>query len=632
MRPRPFLLPASLALLLAAHRGGASADAPPGAHAHLARYGAGAGPRAEGSVYRLLDATRTPGQLNTLAFDRQQPGAFERLRVEGRLRVLEGGDGGSVLLLATARHGTSGPAPFLASAVEPNLAGTFAVGIDVHNPPSQETFTPWGNYQDLPQREVSLHFDGRELVKRVAPAEYRGDFAPLLIEIEHVVGGAEVSVSLGGGAVYERWFVADLMPYECRLAFAAGTRADATTELDVESPRLAQERPAAARRAPLTVELFHHVLTDNSRTAFTKEAALPPREWAFGRVLLTLEIHDAGNAWDEWDRNGELSVWDDDGRKLGIVPFITSYRTPCRWVVDVTHFRPLLAGARRFELAAGTTFYKNRGYLMSASLAYHHGVPALEPARVVPLWVGTAHYRSGENHFRDFFEPRRVTLEPEIAAARVFLTTTGHSQVGEFTPAQRTLVFAPRAGHAEGERRHANLLWKTDVYLNPNRPQFGTWQFSRAGWAPGDVVHPWWIDLTDGLLPGAECELRYEPAPYEFPAAEQRPNEAQLNEASHVVRGYLIAYRKPTGLRTAPTLLVADAKADGAAARAGVRAGDYLAAYDGADLVDVEALRAAVKAAQEAGKAEVELLVYRGSERLTYRVPPGLLGVQLQGR
>ncbi len=37
----------------------------------------------------------------------------------------------------------------------------------------------------------------------------------------------------------------------------------------------------------------------------------------------------------------------------------------------------------------------------------------------------------------------------------------------------------------------------------PNRPQFGTWKFSRAGWAPGDVVHPWWIDLTPHLVPGA---------------------------------------------------------------------------------------------------------------------------------
>jgi hypothetical protein len=629
----PLTLPpiCALALLLGA-ADGVDAEEQPAAAAQLARHGAGAGPRVEEDVLRLLDDARTPGQVNSAAFDRAREGAFERVTLTTRVRVLEGGDGGSVLLLSTAHHGARGPAPFLPNAVEPNLAGTFAVGLDVHNPPSKETFTRWGNYQDLPQREVSLHHDGRELVKRVAPVEFRGDFAPLEIVLEHVIGGAEVTVTLAGARVYERWFVANLAPYECRLAFAAGTRADAATQFDVEAPRFVQERPAAPRRPPVTVELFHHVLTDNSRTAFTREAALPPHEWAFGRVLLELEIHDAGEAWDEWDRNGELSVVADDGTKLGIVPFITSYRTPCRWVVDVTHFRPLLAGTRRFELAAGTTFYKNRGYLMSASLAFHHGVPAEEPARVVPLWVGTAHHRSAENHFRDFFAPRRVTVDPDAVGAKVWLTTTGHSQVGEFTPSKRTLVFAPRAGEGAGERRFENLLWKTDVYLNPNRPQFGTWQFSRAGWAPGDVVHPWWIDLSEALVPGAECELRYEPAPYEFPSGEPRPSEAQVNEASHVVRGYLITYRRPTALVPAPILRVADAKADGAAARAGVRAGDYLASYDGVDLVDVEALRSAIQAAEAGAKSAVTLVVYRGSERLEMTVPPGLLGVQLQGR
>ena len=83
----------------------------------------------------------------------------------------------------------------------------------------------------------------------------------------------------------------------------------------------------------------------------------------------------------EWDRNGEISVYDKEGRKWGIVPFITSYRTECYWQVDVTHFRPLLAGKTRFEVRAGTTFYKNRGYMMSVSLDFYHGKPPLEPYR-----------------------------------------------------------------------------------------------------------------------------------------------------------------------------------------------------------------------------------------------------------
>ncbi|MEM9373265.1 MAG: peptide-N-glycosidase F-related protein, partial [Planctomycetota bacterium] len=38
-------------------------------------------------------------------------------------------------------------------------------------------------------------------------------------------------------------------------------------------------------------------------------------------------------------------------------------------------------------------------------------------------------------------------------------------------------------------------------YLNPCRPQRGTWKFDRAGWAPGDLVLPWAVDVSH-LLSG----------------------------------------------------------------------------------------------------------------------------------
>ena len=341
------------------------------------RFATGSGPaKAEDGTWRLLDAAHTPGQSNALAFDRANAGAFEQTTLRCTLRVMPGGDGGAILFLNTAEFGATGPAPFLPSVVEPNLRGTFAVGIDVHNPPNDEPFGDWGNYQHLPQREVSLHFDGRELVKRVAPAEFRGDFADCVVQVQHVSGGAEVTVKLGEGVVYDRYFVANYQPYPTRLAFAAGTRNDAATEFDLKEIAFAQAQPASRRRPPLHVEVFNHVLTDNSKTAFAKEVSLPPAEWNYGRVLLTLDLHDAGPDWDEWDRCGEVSIIigeGDEQKKLGIVPFITSYRTECHWVVDVTHFRPLLAGKVTLEVAAGTTFYKNRGYMMSVSLDFRAG-------------------------------------------------------------------------------------------------------------------------------------------------------------------------------------------------------------------------------------------------------------------
>ena len=601
--------------------------------AHLSRFAAGDGPVATNGVLRLLDAAMTPLQSNAVAFDRSQKGAFETVTLEAKLRVLKGGDGGAFLFLATSAFGARGPAPFVPQWTEPNLKGAFAVGIDVHNPPNEEPFGPWGNYQSLPEREISLHWDGREIVKRVAPKEFRGDWAEVGIALHHVVGGAEVTVSLAGEEVYDRYFIAHLMPYESRLAIGAGTRADATTAFDVKDVSFAAETPAAPRRRPLSVEVFHHVMTNNQKTSYDAEVALPPAGWAFGRVILTLDIHDGGKMWDEWDRNGNVSVQDAEGNWRVIVPFITSYRTPCHWKVDVTHFRPLLTGKTKFRIAAGTNFYKGRGYLMSVRLDFHHGTPALAPSAVVPLWDGVAKYRSAENHFRDFFTPREVAIPAETKAARVFTTTTGHSQIGEFTPSERTMVFAPvKGGPVEAERRFANTLWKTDCYLNPNRPQFGTWKYSRAGWAPGDVVRPWWIDVTPHMKPGETAGFRYEPKPYDFGEGENRPADKQINAASHVVRSYLILYREPGTLVPAPVLLITNVAKGSNAAKVGLKAGDYLASYGGRRLDSVADLRAAIQSWLAEGGKDAPIEIYRGSERMEFSIPPGKLGVNLSDR
>lgn len=592
------------------------------------QYGEGAGPRIADGVFHLLDEARSARQLNTLGFD-ADAGATERLTLRCRLRVDQGGDGGSFAFLNTAEFGTRGPAPFLKSAVEPNLAGSFAVGIDVHNPPNSEPFGPWGNYQNFPERELSLHFDGREIVKRVAPVEFRGEAVDLEITVEHVFGGAEVSVRIAGEAVYDRYFVAELLPYDSRLALFAGTREDATTVFEVSELSIDRGAPAQPRRSPLHVDVFHHVMTNNQKTAYEAEVDLPPLDWAFGRVILTLDIHDGGPLWDEWDRNGEISLWDESGTKRGVVPFITSYRTPCHWKVDVTHFRPFLTGKTKFEIRAGTTFYKGRGYAMSVTLDFYHGTPELEPYEIVPLWNGTARYQSDENHFQDFFEPQTVTVPDDATAARIWSTTTGHSQIGEFTPSRRAVVFEPEEGDAQ---RFENTLWKTDCYLNPNRPQFGTWKYSRAGWAPGDIVWPWWIDLTPHLEPGSSAVVRYEPLPYDFSGVDPKPEPGQIHQASHVVRSYLIFYRPATATVSAPVVRVTNVADGSNAAKAGVKAGDYLAQYDGQPLDSVDDLRAALQAAVAADKTSITVVVYRGTERLELEMPTGRMGVNLSDR
>lgn len=581
------------------------------------RFGAGSGPVIDGVRYRLLDDRGTFDQSNAIGFDRAKNGAFETTGFSCKLRVLKGGDGGAIAFLDTAEYGIRGAAPFVKSWVEPNLRGTFAIGIDVHNPKNEKMFGEWGNYQGRPQREISLHWDGREIVKRTAPAEFRGDWADCKVHVQHVVGGAEVTVQVGPKKVYDRYFIASMLPYEMRLAIGAGTRADVSTEFDVKNPVLEQSEIAKPRRTPMHFEVFNHVLSDNSRNTFESSVDLPPASWEFGRVILTLQIHDAGPNWDEWDRNGHLYVYNGDD-KWDIVPFITSYRTECFWQIDVTHFRPWLSGRTKFEIEAGTKFYKNRGFMMSVSLDYYHGKPAQVAYRVAPLWVGTARYKNAKNHFQDFFTDKTVEIGEGVESARIFTTTTGHSQIGEFTPSKRTIIVN---GH-----RFANTLWKDDCYLNPNRPQFGTWKFSRAGWAPGDVVRPWRIDLTGKLEPG-KAVFRYEPQPYEFEG--KVPNEKQIDKASQVVRSYLILYRTPKNTMPAPSLRITNVQ--GQAKKAGIHRGDYLAFYDGKPIHTVAALRAAIGTVAKSDR-KIPVVVYRGAKRLDFELAPGKMGVNLSER
>jgi hypothetical protein len=196
--------------------------------------------------------------------------------------------------------------------------------------------------------------------------------------------------------------------------------------------------------------------------------------------------------------------------------------------------------------------------------------------------------------------------------------------VGEFTPAARTLK-------CNGEL-FENVLWRDDCYLNPNRPQFGTWKFSRAGWAPGDVCHPWLIDVTSCVEPGKPALFQYVPQKYAFPEGEEAPNLKALSAASHNVSSYLILYKDSAGLVDAPSVLIRQVSPGSAAKKAGLKVGDYLFSYDGVRLYSVDDVDRAKKAAQAADKKTVKLVVYRGSDKMEIDFPTGQMGVSLGSR
>ncbi len=120
------------------------------------------------------------------------------------------------------------------------------------------------------------------------------------------------------------------------------------------------------------------------------------------------------------------------------------------------------------------------------------------------LWSGNAHFNK-KDHLKNFFAPRTVAVPDGAKRALVRICVSGHG-VMEFTELGRTLT-------VNGEE-FRNQLWKTDCYLNPHRPQFGTWKFDRAGWQPGGIVEPWVVDISHVLAAGT-LKIGYAPDTFE---------------------------------------------------------------------------------------------------------------------
>ena len=196
--------------------------------------------------------------------------------------------------------------------------------------------------------------------------------------------------------------------------------------------------------------------------------------------------------------------------------------------MDVTDFRPLLRGKKRF-LQACTTY--GEGWVVSVHFDFYPGACDARAARVVKLWSGAPEIGNPEKPTSDFYTTREVTLADGETGALVRSVVTGHgmapnsNNAAEFMPIWRTLTV--------NGTPHRNYLWKSDCYLNPCRPQGGTWKYDRAGWAPGDVVAPWRVDVSD-LIRERKLTIDYALDPY------VNENRGKTWAPTHRTEAYLI--------------------------------------------------------------------------------------------
>jgi len=455
----------------------------------------------------------------------------EEVAVELQLVMSKGTEGMGFAWLDVGTYGEEGAAPKIEAWEAPSLPGSFGVGFDASNPPNRDPFRGSGNLYDRPQHEVSLHWDGMEIVKRTTPMEFR-DEEPHAVRllVDFVAGGADVSLSIDGTAIYERYFIPSMTAYQGRLALGA-RNAETAGDVSIDELSIECRDPGPPPEPPLTIVAIDHQINDVKHPKNEATVAFPENTDRFARIVLTLRLDKPETRFDPWDRFAAIYAFGDDGERFEILRYITPYHKGHVWKVDVTDFRPLLRGTRRIEQACGT---QGEGWVVTVQFDFYEGEADRRAVEVVNLWSGAPEVGNPDKPTEDFYVTREHVLAETITWAKVRTVVTGHGMApnsenaAEFMPLGRTLVVS-------GESFH-NVLWKEDNYLNPCRPQGGTWKYDRAGWAPGDVVRPWEVDVTGLIGEERTLSIGYVLDPY------VNVNRGQTWAPTHNTEGQLILY------------------------------------------------------------------------------------------
>lgn len=269
-------------------------------------------------------------------------------------------------------------------------------------------------------------------------------------------------------------------------------------------------------------------------------------------ILLNLDLHCPAGGCDPWDQPGMLYI-QKDNVTYEILRYITPYGRACGgWTFDLTDFKPIMQGKTIFESIIRV--WGASGWLVEMELILEPGTPEYEVTRIDRLW-NEDYWVYGDPDIPYDFPSRTISILENTDKARIRMTVTGHGQGNTLNAAE----FSEFTHHVwvDGNETFDMYLWNDDCDQNPCSPQSGTWQYSRAGWCPGQDVQPWVYNLDDYITQGENLDLEFVLAEY------TNLNNTGYNNTTHTephyrVHAYLVQYSLSTDTSNESVAAVTD--------------------------------------------------------------------------
>lgn len=287
-----------------------------------------------------------------------------------------------------------------------------------------------------------------------------------------------------------------------------------------------------------------------------------PSDRRYARLMLYAQLAcPCGRGLGEWDYTVRFFVLRPTGQldssgapiqeRIEIARFITPYgaNRPTNWQWtwqwDVTDYRFLFGDSTAVVIAyQGWT----QSALFTVWLEAIEGTPPYEVFALDQVIEGSFPYGNPDDPIDQYTTGKRFRVPADAQMIKLRITTTGHGFGGtdnaaEFAEKTHSIVLG------NGAATFSHHLWRDDCGWNPVYPQDGTWPLARAGWCPGDVVHPWERWITGIVAPGTEGTLDYRMQPFVNEQFSAHPS-------SYLINAQVLYARNPALMRRAVVVAV----------------------------------------------------------------------------